>query len=303
MHRAILAIVFIFLLNYLATAQIPENYGLYYNMINKAEISTYEKSYKIADSLYTKAFALVKNPFRVDLEHAIANLSNLTDFNQKIYNYAMMSVTAGKKPRQLKRYIVKSDRKEFIKESSKVRALYLSSLDSELQISIRKMIKKDQKYRKWPFAMLSSYKTLRRIDQDNYDKLLKIIKSKGWPGFSKIGEDKKGKYDVTGSVALLLLHFSPEQNELLMPILLNQIRFLDMYPHSIARIKDYDQIKINKNPLYGTYTSNFKGSKYFYQVCNEDFKEINKRREKLFLETIEEYGKKRGITISKNHCK
>ncbi len=159
--------------------------------------------------------------------------------------------------------------------------------DGDLDYKIDNMVKKDQQIRGWKGLFYSS-KRKKEIDQAHFNTLYEICLQSGWPGISKIGEDTpKGKYDVTGNITLLLLHFSNKEIQMLEPFMLNAVRHGEMYPYHYARVMDYKRIPKNGKQWYGTYFRNQS------LIAIEDPDNVDKRRKAIGLEPIQEYILKR----------
>lgn len=276
-----------------------QNYLDYYQTINRAEITSFDKDFQKADSLYQVAFNLVVKPFKEDYYLAALNAEKLHN-NKKVYSYLKRGIANGLIFKRIKKlhYFRKSKFYKQLKENYRqVRKEYLKTLNIPLRNEIAKMIRKDQRTR---IPILGSWKQSQKVDAYNYKRLLEIIKENNgqWLGFSIIGErTPKGKYNVSDNIALLLLHFTKEQIDTLKPYLLDAVFRGEMYPYHYARIIDYKNIKLLSTKegdlkktdycfMYGTYTN--------CSIC--DCKKAEIERKKIGLEPLDEYYRKANST-------
>ena len=265
-----------------------QNYLNYYETINKAEIESLDLNFKASDSIYQIAFELVEKPFKEDFLLASINSEKLND-NQKTFEYLKKGISNGLTLKRIKKTLTKFKKskewKALNKEYNSIRENHLKTLNLPLRKEIKKMLEKDQASR---HPIFGSGKKSKKIDNYNFNRLLEIINENGgkWTGFSTIGETlPKGKYDVTGNIALMILHFDKEQIEQLKPYMLKAVIEGEMYPYHFARAIDYKNIF--KCQIYGTYL----GGKYITEIC--DCENAEKERKKIGFEPIAEYYRKR----------
>lgn len=269
-----------------------QNYLNYYETINKAEIANLDRNFKKSDSLYQVAFSLVEKPFKEDYLLASVNSEKLKN-NQKTFEYLKKGIsnrlTLKRIKKQLSDFKRTEEWKKLKREYNSLRENHLKTLNLSLRKEILGMIKKDQKARA---PIFGSRKQMKKVDNYNYKRLLEIIKENNnlWPGFSIIGETlPKGKYNVTGNIALIILHFNKEQIEKLKPYMLQAVLKGEMYPYHFARAIDYK----NRCQIYGTYID----GGYMVEIC--DCEKANKERKEIGFETIKDYYRKRN---SKYKC-
>ncbi len=265
-----------------------QNFLDYYEMINKAEIANLDNKLKKSDSLYQVAFGLVEKPFKEDFLLASINSEKLNN-NKKTLEYLKKGINNGLTLKRIKKSLTEFKKtkewKEVKTEYNSLRKNYLKTLDLPLREEIKNMLTKDQTSR---HPIFGSAKKSKKIDNNNYKRLLEIIDKNGgkWSGFSIIGETlPKGKYDVTGNIALMILHFDKEQIEKLKPYMLQAVIDGEMYPYHFARAIDYKNIS-NCQP-FGTYLS----GGFISPIC--DCEKANLKRKKIGFESIEDYYRKR----------
>tara|TARA_R110002012_G_scaffold151513_1_gene311453 strand:+ start:3665 stop:4603 length:939 start_codon:yes stop_codon:yes gene_type:complete len=263
-----------------------QNYITYYKLINDAEISVLDHDFQRADSIYDRAFKEVPNPFKEDLFMAALNSERLSQFDQT-HKYLRQAVLKGlileRIRKKFKSFKKTPEWKLLKKEYNELFGKYILSLKTPLKLEVEEMIKNDQKAR---MPIFGSWRQMKKIDSYNYNRLLEIIEYNNdkWPGFSIIGENtNKGKYDVSGNIALLVLHFKDEWIEELQPYMLEAVLEGQMYPYHYARIMDYRKTC----QVYGTYLGG-----NLSEICNCE--EANIKRDKIGFEPIEDYYRKRG---------
>lgn len=281
-----------------------QNHLNYYETINKAEIANLDKNFRISDSIYRIAFKLTGNPFKEDYLLASINSEKLKDY-QKTFEYLKKGISNGLTLKRINKKISKfkesKEWKTLQKEYNTLRENYLKTLNINLRNEITKMAELDQKARK---PIFGSYKQMHKTDNDNYNRLIEIIKENGnkWPGFSVIGEiSPNGKYDfdLIGTIAIMPLHFKTEQVKKLEPYMQEAVLNGDMYPYQYARIIDYRlknmvvSVKSNKRvtkselcTFYGTFTDEF--------IC--DCEKAEEARKKIGLEPLDDFYRKMKVS-------
>jgi hypothetical protein len=269
---------------------ISQNYLSYYETINKAEIANLDKDFQKSDSLYQISFQLVKKPFKEDYFLAAVNADNILN-NNKVYDYLKNGVINGLTLKRIKKSNINNFKKTkqykyLIKEFDDLNTQYIETLNIPFRNEIIKMIKYDQKIRKPIFGNSKKYTSTAK---SHYQRLLEIIEANDnkWPGFSTIGETTpKGKYNVKGNIALMLLHFSGKEVEELKPYMLQAVIDGEMYPYHYARIIDYKNILDCQ--IYGTYKYNEKSD--LGEIC--DCNKADEERKKIGFETVKDFYRK-----------
>jgi hypothetical protein len=279
-----------------------QNYLNYYEKINEAEIANLDKEFKKTDSIYRIAFELVEKPFKDDYLLASINSEKLND-NQKTYDYLKNGILVGLTKKRIKKELSefkKSDEwKSLKKEYDAIRKEYLSSLDLVLREELFEMVKKDQAVR---HPIFGSWRKMKKIDAENYEKLLKIIEQNNgkWPDRFLIGAgNKKDKYDWNNEVTVMLHHFSKDEVLNLKPYLIEAILKGGISPYNVAYPLDYTNQKnigergkfIDSCFYLGSYFSS-NGNKAV--ICDCEKAEVE--RKKIGLEPLDDYFRKRNST-------
>jgi len=292
--------IFIGLVFFCSLNVLSQDYLNYYKLINRAEIETLNKEFKQADIFFKQAFKSVPKPFKEDYFLAALSIDNLKK-DSLVYDYLIEGIKQGLTFKRISRqnfyHFKKSKLYKVLKKNyKKYHQNYLDSIDQDLMMEISKMIKNDQKARK---PIFGSSKKMKKVDSYNFKRLLEIIKENDkWPGFSVIGENTpKGKYDVTGNITLMLLHFKKKQIEELKPFMLKAVLEGEMYPYHYARVIDYT-IGLPKKScqIFGTYLD----GGILIKIC--DCNKAEEKRKKIGFESLEDYYRKRNskFKCSKN---
>jgi hypothetical protein len=287
-------VLFIYFSNNNLNAQQKDNWSLYYDLINQAEILHFRKAFVKADSVYSIAFETVEKPFKEDYYLAAKNLV-LENNHQRAAKYLKLAISKGLSINRIKsdvdfRYFRSTAlMQNLIHEINQPNQIPRIGSNQELDSKISYMVKRDQQIRGWR-GLLRSSKKMNKVDRDHFKQLYEICIESGWPGISKIGEDTpKGKYDVTDNITLLLLHFSRKEVSLLEPFMREAVRNGEMYPYHYARTIDYKRIALNGKQWFGTYF-NTKGS----LIEIEDPLNVDERRKEIGMEPVSEYLLKNG---------
>ena len=278
-----------------------QNYLNYYETINKAEIANLDKDFKKSDSLYQIAFGLVDKPFKDDYLLASVNSEKLNDY-QKSYEYLKGGISFGLTLKRIKKELTKfkkSDHWKILKkEYGTIRNKYLNSLNLKLRDELTKMVKKDQAVR---HPIFGSAKKMKKTDNENYKRLLEIIKQNNgeWPSRFMIGDgNENGKYSF-GEITIMLHHFSKEEVLNLKPYLVEAILSGGLSPYNAVYPLDYTNSKIiGKRGKYldscdpiGSYLGTNKNNSI---IC--DCEKAEKERKKIGLEPLDDYFRKRNST-------
>lgn len=298
MIRRLALSIFILTLYQCANSQ-PVKWREYYESINRAEMLHYNGDLLTADSTYKKAFSLVDNPFKEDYFLAAKNSVAYRDFKSTSFYLKK----ASEKGLELKRIRKDGAFREFIQSDEmkvlsagyrEAKGTFKNSLHDSLNQVIASMVKRDQKIR-LGMGIFMSWKRKKEIDTKHFEQLKNICLKFGWPGISLIGEDTpKGKYNVTGNVALLLLHFQLKEIAQLDSFMVMAIQNGEMYPYHYARVYDYKHLARHGKQLYGTYKSDGKLAPV------DNILLANVRRRAIGLEPLEEYAKKENLLFDQS---
>ncbi len=129
------------------------------------------------------------------------------------------------------------------------------------------------------------WKLMQKQDSLCINKVEDIIKNYGWLGKNRIGEK------ANQTLWLVIQHAELETQEKYLPLLKKSVDDGESQGWHYAFLKDRILMRNNKKQIYGTQAKWNKDSlrMEIYQI--EDIKNVNNRRKKLGLETVEEYAK------------
>ncbi|WP_165750426.1 hypothetical protein [Cellulophaga sp. Z1A5H] len=280
-----------------------QNYLNYYDEINNAELAHLDTDFKKSDAMYQVAFALVDRPFKDDCLLAALNAEQLKDY-RKTYDYLSKGVSVGLTKKRILKELPKFKKYDywdtFENEYEAKRAGYVNALDMELRDELLEMVEKDQAVR---HPIFGSWKKAKKVDQINYELLLKIIieNNKKWPDRFLIGDgNQKGKYTY-GEITIMLHHFSKEEVLTLKPYLIASILSGGLSPYNVAYPLDYTNLKIIGKKGNYRYTCLHVGS---YNAAKDEKVEIcdcekaTQEREKIGLESLDDYYRKRNSSYN-----
>lgn len=150
---------------------------------------------------------------------------------------------------------------------------------TEQLVNMRAM---EQKMRKQAVGNLELWNA--EIDKVNTEKLKLIITEIGWPTISKVGMDASRAAWLIAQHADHDLEFQKKALELIQKAAKNN----EVEKKEVAYLTDRTLLKQNKKQLYGTQlTKDEEGN--FIPMPLEDPKKVNARRQRVGLDTIEEY--------------
>lgn len=303
-------IIYIYLFfNTIACLGQESNFFEYYSLINQAEIANVKNHFIKSDSLYSIAFELVNNrgyaqDYFMAAKNAIQNKSDYLKYIEQGFANGLLYKII-KKDTIYNHLKHKRNIKNIKRKYKQIRSEYLLTLNSTLRGEVARMVKKDQKYRKGIYEIMSWKKQkalLHRVDSQNYDKILQICKKYGFPGRNLIGDD--GNEISFVDVPLLLRHMDSIQLMSLKPYILASIKKGYFHPGHYAFAYDYvtmfrttvDDLDDEGNHILiiqqklGIVTRFENGEHFIFPV--ESIKKANKLRTEIGLESLEDYALK-----------
>lgn len=147
------------------------------------------------------------------------------------------------------------------------------------------VFERDQAVRKSDDSI--AYRTM--IDSSNLSYVEFLIRNYGWPGKSFVGA--RGNYTVW----LVIQHADLATQEKYLPLLIESVADSESRPVDLAYLQDRILMRQEKNQLYGTqvWMNPKTGLQEFWPI--EDEKNVNIRRKKIGMSTLEEYAGYFGI--------
>ena len=125
----------------------------------------------------------------------------------------------------------------------------------------------------------------------------KILDEHGWLGKSRVGSQ------ANQAIWLVIQHAELEKQEKYLPLLKKSVEIGESEGWHLAFLEDRILMRNKKSQIYGSQATWDKtiGKMKIYPI--EDVKNVNKRREKIGLEPIEEYAKQNGYIFDQKMMK
>ncbi|NCA76669.1 MAG: hypothetical protein EOM90_10060 [Alphaproteobacteria bacterium] len=150
---------------------------------------------------------------------------------------------------------------------------------------VEKKFGKDSKETKYFWSLIHQQ------DSINEKEVTKIIDNYGWLGYNRIGGS------ANQSLWLVIQHAPVEIQEKYVPYLKESVEKGESQGWYLAFLEDRILMRNGEKQIYGTQAvfNRDSGKTYIYPI--QDVKDVNMRRTKLGLETIEEYSEKNGYVF------
>ncbi|MEJ8758563.1 hypothetical protein WG947_16230 [Pontibacter sp. H259] len=164
----------------------------YYPLVNEAEMLLLAKDYNGALEKYKTAFKTVPEPFARDFYNA-AVCAMLTENYKQVYIYLDELVLKGvelpyiRKQEVFKPLHETEEWEKFLKNYPKRRNKYKRRADLDVRAELEELQARDKYFRFAKGGLRVYADTLRRIENENVDRLLRIIHKHGYPGEKLIG--------------------------------------------------------------------------------------------------------------------
>ena len=283
-------------------ALLGQNYFDYYNGINNAKIlsgkNTIEKSLKN----YYLTFEKFDFVFARDCYNAIelsATAKDLVKLEYFIKRGLKQGITFNQilKIKNVTEFQSSIFFQKILKEKDSLEKVYKNSINWKLRNEIIEMFEQDQKMRaKYYNAFLFKRRKIGRewesLNKQQVERLVEITKKYGFPGEKLIGIDTNEMHSKinnsnfsAGMPIIIFIHHYSQPNKSFSSLLLKEIKMGNIYNEHFATISDFEA-KFGKNKFdnYGYFAF-----KHFPKHVNK--KEIDKKREKISLLTINQFKK------------
>lgn len=165
---------------------------VYHPVIHEAELLVLTKDYSAALDKYKDAFKAVQEPFARDYYNA-AVCAMLTEDYEQTFHYLDELVLKGvelpfiRKQEVFKPLHETKDWEKFLKSYPKRRDKYKRRADLDIREDLDELYARDKYYRFAKGGLRVYADTLRKIENDNVDILLRNIQKYGYPGEKLIG--------------------------------------------------------------------------------------------------------------------
>jgi uncharacterized protein DUF6624 len=129
---------------------------------------------------------------------------------------------------------------------------------------------------------------IHRQDSICLNKTIKILNEHGWLGKIRVGSK------ANQAIWLVIQHAELEKQEKYLPLLKKSVEIGESDGWHLAFLEDRILMRNEKSQIYGSQATWDKTTSKMKIYPIEDVKNVNKRREKIGLESIEEYAKQNG---------
>jgi len=265
-----------------------------------------EKDYVASAISYERAFEMKDaKPSSGDLYNAACSAA-MAEENEKALNYLSRSIDEGWT--SIRWMLTDGDLsglheeqgwKDIVERMTKIRAEIEKTWDRELRLELIDIAEKDQRHRRemrdvsdkygWNSPQMDSLWMMQTpLDSLNTIRVIEIMEEHGYPGKTLVG-------DQAGAAFMVIQHADIEIQEKYLPVLKAAAEKDELSYRSLALLIDRVLMRQNKPQIYGSQLQrNTETGQYeFYYI--EDEKNVNKRREEVGLEPLEEYAKRFGL--------
>lgn len=304
----------------------------YYPYIYEAEINFLNKKYHESFENYYKAFSY-EDGLRPNLMNGAVVAIKVKEYNQAII-WLKKAVEYGATLKSIEKlkYIGKLKKSKlwasFVQEYPSLRDNHLKGINRVYQESIDRMKYDDQLYRTGKFKKLrhqvvkndtikgwqgnpdiikkiTGFEVQKQIDNKNILELLELIEKYGFPSEKTIGVQsiKKDYQDPWLGAGLIIIHgfYIKDVKDKLFITLLNQIKIGNCYPQLLGYAYDYSNL--TQFQKYGTGNTIKFSFPPFHVLPFSNIISLNKDRESIGIEPLENYQRKNRYLINKKSIK
>jgi hypothetical protein len=261
-----------------------ESIRKYYYHVYQAEDYIINENFIEASNSYFNAFQLLKYPFRNDLYNALN--CELYCENPNLERVKQLVISLRQKNENLLYYTKNNQYLEIFSNKDILKILDTTTIikDNLFMAKVDSIFFIDQNIREQSF----SHDTIKQIDSLNYSYLINLIEAKGF-----FSEELFGGLQDYIKIYTMILHNSDNYD--IFPILFSSVKDGSFDARLLAGILDDIDYKYkNKNSI----NENLNGFQihndvYYYVYPNENsFEEVNKLRQSIYLESIDNRIKK-----------
>jgi hypothetical protein len=195
----------LFLLPGLLVAQ-SQQLKTYYQHIHKAENFILDKQYDSSHIYFEAAFSLRNEPFARHVYNAAIVTMYLNDYakTEKYLRFLIergASVTRLSKKEALQPFFVSQTGKKFLSTATHIKPVY----NYAYRAALAELLRRDQQYRVLPGAYTKHRQAILKIDSQNIQQFLGMVKRYGFPTESKIGIDTTESF-APAYFPILMIH-------------------------------------------------------------------------------------------------
>ncbi|MCX2741374.1 hypothetical protein [Pontibacter anaerobius] len=304
LKKLFLYFILLVLLQQHAVAQeAPDYTQVYHPVINQAELLIVDGKYEEALQAYHEAFEAVPSPFARDYYNA-AICALLLQERKKTFNYLEELVQKGVSLEYLERQPVLDSLRatrhwrKFAKKYPKRRRKYDEKLNQELRADLDELYARDQYFRQAKGGWRVHGDTIRQIEKANVQKLLGWVEEYGYPG-----EDLIGVADTLEQLPRFSIVISRQtkarKGHDFTEVLTQAVQQGRIAPQPAAYLLDQQAgrnkygsrayVKVNCTKCADDEELGKLGDYMVMKISEEEQEQIDKRREKIGLEPLEQY--------------
>jgi len=294
---------------------------LYYQNLNKAELAIVDSNYVNALKYYDTAFCFKKNPFGRDLYNATLTSIMIKSYPRALaYLEKLFSLGFNLKTLDTinicKDFLASSFGKVARKKHKELNVTYNRKYRSE----IKKMLHNDQFFRVKENGYERFGDTIRMIDRQNVEHLLKLITKYGFPSEDKIGIDPENIMQPLFYVLVFHQNSGARYQTFNYSAILKTAILKGELRNNVGAdlmqgadgVRDYDAFglvmakfdtsvsEINDAGLSIKKVTSFQTNWGYFKIDDTEQIKINQKRQLIFLEPLEQNLKKMAYSLKTN---
>ncbi len=178
--------------------------------------------------------------------------------------------------------VMQKNKQEIEKHYDKNLVTQLDKIYFDDQSTRSQIRPKEEKYGRDSKEMRAFWQVILKNDSINQVKVSKILDTQGWPSKKVIGE--RG----TSTLFFVIQHANLKTQVKYLPIITKAVESNNLPKRQYAMFYDRLVLRQGKRQVYGTQLASSKGSKKHYVLPLEDAKNVDKRRARMGLNTMQE---------------
>lgn len=284
-------------------AQSPDYTQVYYPVINEAEVNILNQNYADALIAYKQAFASVPSPFARDYFNAAVSALQVED-EKLAFDYLEKLALKGVSLKYLQKQEAFEDVqnakrwKKFVKKYPKYRKKYKKAVNVDLRADLDELYARDQYFRQAKGGYRVYGDTLKQIEDANVKRFLKWVEQYGYPGEALIGV--ADSLEQLPRFYIVIERQTKARNGYdFTDLILEAVQQGNLAPQTAAFLLDKQAgsnlygskafVKLNCSNCDENSILN-RSKQYFVKAKSEqELDQINKRRESLGLDAVEDY--------------
>ncbi|WP_163916876.1 hypothetical protein [Pontibacter burrus] len=298
----------------------PDYIKVYHPVVHEAEMLVLSKDYKAALNKYRQAFDAVNEPFARDYYNAAVCAVLAEDQKQTLDLLEKLVLKGVELPYLEKQEVFKGLHetkawKKFVKHYPKNRKKFSHRADLDLRADLDELYARDRYFRFAEGGLRVYADTLRKIENENVDILLRTIVKRGYPGERLIGVGDTIEQLPRFSI-VIERQTKAKKGFDFAPILQEAVQQGNLLPQAAAYLMEAQQgqrnyrtialVKVsctNRKDCEGNKKLKLLNKYLVEKVSNKEEANINARRTALGLEPLADYRKKVLYSLQDNRFK